>query len=81
MKIRVSAEGCTGHARCFDAAPEVFDLDDEGYNVLRHEGVVEIPPEQEAAALRGVRACPERAIVVVEEVAAEVGGPGSSGTP
>jgi ferredoxin len=71
MRIRVDPELCSGHARCGDVAPEIYELDDEGYNLLRHEGVVEVPPGQEAAAERGMRVCPERAILVVEEATAE----------
>ena len=52
-------ELCTGHGRCWTLAPEVFEADDDGYCATT---TVEVPPELEAVALRGVRSCPERAI-------------------
>ena len=52
---------CAGHARCASVAPEIFELDDNGYNV---EAVRQIPAGLTALALRAARACPERAIHV-----------------
>ena len=60
MKINVDTHKCSGHARCFDAAAEVFDLDDSGYALPVTEEFDEIPNEVRAA----VAACPERAITV-----------------
>ena len=63
MRVRVQRERCQGHARCWAEFAEVFELDDDGYS-----SVVEcdIPFGEEARASRAVRACPERAIEVVE---------------
>jgi len=33
MRVHVDVEKCTGHARCWSLAPEVYELDDLGYNV------------------------------------------------
>ena len=33
MKLRIDAEACTGHGRCYVLAPEVFEPDDEGHSV------------------------------------------------
>lgn len=61
MRIDLDADVCQGHARCHALAPELFDLDEAGYAVLRVEAV---PPELEASARAAAAACPERAIAV-----------------
>ena len=63
MRVRVDFDACTGHGRCYVLAPEVFAPDDEGYNTARG-GVLEVVPGAEAAAHRGVHACPEAALTV-----------------
>ena len=65
MKIRVNKSGCVGHGRCWAVAPEIYELDDDGYTAL--EGLIDIPPGKEELARRGARACPERIIEVIEE--------------
>ncbi|MCB8913433.1 ferredoxin [Rhodococcus rhodochrous] len=62
MKIRVHPEKCTGHAQCWLAAPELYELDDEGMNVT---GEVQVPPEHESTGRRGADACPEQAIEIL----------------
>jgi ferredoxin len=64
MKIRVIEGKCCGQARCAAVAPEFFILNDEGYLDIPER---QIAPEQEALARRGARACPERAIMVIED--------------
>jgi ferredoxin len=61
MKIELMEGKCVGHARCAAVAPEVYELDDNGYLT---PGLKDVPAGQEAAASRGARACPERAILV-----------------
>lgn len=61
MRIKVDASKCQGHARCWSFAPNVFELNDEGY---LDPGDIEVPAGEEANAQRAVRACPERAIVI-----------------
>jgi len=64
MKVSVDNNLCSGHARCHANAPEVYDLDDDGYcNIGQNK---EVPPELEAAAVKGANACPERAITVTK---------------
>lgn len=63
MKIKVRTGFCAGHARCAAVAPELFDLDPDGYIGFSEKAV---PAGQEAAALRGARACPERALLIEE---------------
>ena len=62
MKIEVDAALCSGHARCNAVAPEIYELDDNGFCAIT---TLDVAAEQEAAALRGAEACPERAITIV----------------
>jgi ferredoxin len=64
MRVRVDTDRCTGHARCAAFAPDVFVLDELGYNVTP---VTEVPPEHEEAARKGALACPELAITIEED--------------
>lgn len=65
MKIKIDEELCTGHGRCAIYAPNVFRLDDDGYNMDR--GLeIEVPVGEEDKARLGARACPERAILIVD---------------
>jgi ferredoxin len=66
VKLRVSAELCMGHGRCYALAPEVYEPDDEGYNSARGE-TIEVGDAQAQSAARGARGCPEGAIEVVED--------------
>ena len=61
MKIIVSHEKCQGHARCWTLAPDIFQLNDEGYIM---PGDIEVAAGREEEAARGARACPERALQV-----------------
>ncbi len=63
MRIHVDTERCSGHARCRALAPEVYELDDLGYNVTPEKVV---PAELESAARKGALACPEQAISIEE---------------
>jgi ferredoxin len=62
MRITLNREACQGHNRCYLLAPEVFDVDDEGYAVLRIEG--DIPAGLEEKARLAAENCPEYAITV-----------------
>ncbi|HTU29539.1 MAG TPA: ferredoxin [Solirubrobacteraceae bacterium] len=64
MKIHVQADRCQGHARCLAEAPEVFQLDELGYNTT---DIGDVPPELQAKARRGVLSCPELALTVIED--------------
>ena len=63
MKIIVDCDRCQGHALCATQAPEVYQLDDSGYNAM---GEFEVKPGQEEAARNGAAWCPEEAITVIE---------------
>ncbi len=64
MRVHVDRGRCQGHSRCYDLAPEVFDVDDLGNGFERGDGVV--PPELEDKARLAVANCPEQAIGIEE---------------
>lgn len=67
MRMMISAEHCTGHGRCAKYAPNVFRLDDvDGYNADRGSTIT-VPEGEERNAMLGLKACPERAITLVED--------------
>jgi ferredoxin len=55
---------CSGHARCNAVAPDIFNLNADGYNDKAERT---IDPSALEAAKRGMRACPERAISIVQD--------------
>jgi ferredoxin len=60
MKVRIKSELCQGHAMCWLACPDVFQLsDDDGHASVVAETV---PPVFEADVAMAVRSCPEKAI-------------------
>lgn len=59
MKAVFDLAKCSGHARCYQVDPELFDIDDSGY---ANAAEVDIPEGEETAARDAVEACPERAI-------------------
>jgi ferredoxin len=64
MKIRVDADKCQGHARCYGLAPELFDVDDYGQASV----IVDVVPvELEQKAHLAIANCPEYAIEVVSD--------------
>jgi ferredoxin len=64
MRVSVDASSCMGHGRCYEVAPELFGDDDDGYSVVKRDGLV-YPRDAEAARL-AVRLCPERAVKLAE---------------
>lgn len=64
MRIIADHKMCDGHGECVIAAPEIFDLDEDGETVVV---LVEEPtPEQEAAVVAAVKLCPVAALRLVE---------------
>jgi ferredoxin len=59
VKLRVDAEMCTGHGRCYALAPDVFGADDYGHCEIL---VAEVDGELLEQAELGVQNCPEQAI-------------------
>lgn len=62
MRITLDRDACQGHNRCYLLAPELFDVDDEGYAVLLVDG--EVPAELEEKARLAADNCPEYAITL-----------------
>ena len=59
MKIKVDFDLCESNALCEAMAPEVFELDDDDYLVVKTE---ETTPENIENVKRAVAACPRAAI-------------------
>jgi ferredoxin len=64
MKVQVDAEICAGFGVCLGLSPEVFELHDDGYAVVK---VAEVPPEHEEAVRTAVSQCASNAISVSDE--------------
>jgi len=64
--MKIDGDLCSGHGRCAKYAPNVFRLDDDGYNADRGS-IIEVPAGEEQDAELGMKSCPERAIVQVED--------------
>lgn len=63
MKIRVDRSRCHGHALCAQFAPEIYEVDDDGYCIS--DGAI-VPEDLVNQARKGVEVCPERCISLVE---------------
>ncbi|QSB15939.1 ferredoxin [Natronosporangium hydrolyticum] len=61
MHIIVDRDRCEGHGVCEAAAPELFQLDDEGDLVFTREGQP-IPKELREPAINSVLTCPVAAL-------------------
>ena len=64
MKVRVDPQVCAGFGACLGLSPEVFELHDDGYAIVR---VSEVPPELEEVVRTAVKQCPSGAISISEE--------------
>jgi ferredoxin len=63
MQIEIKRNLCEGHGLCAQTAPEIFELDEEGYVRLRVDA---IQPSQEAMAEAGARVCPVAALAALK---------------
>ena len=61
MKVRVDPRLCQGHDRCIAVAPDLFDIDEEGFASAIGDGTVP-PDQQDLAGLAKMDNCPEQAI-------------------
>ena len=68
MRIIANRSRCVGHARCAAVSEGLFVLDDNGY--VGFETVV-VPAAKDATALKGARSCPERALRIEQDAAAQ----------
>ena len=65
VRIKVDAEKCEGHSRCYALAPNLVDVDDLGYAFVLGTGAV--PDGLEDRARLIVDNCPEFAITIEED--------------
>jgi ferredoxin len=64
MKVRVDAGLCAGFSACLGVCPEVFELHEDGYAIVR---AGEVPKELQPAVREAARQCPTGAISVSED--------------
>jgi ferredoxin len=65
MRVELNRERCSGHARCFAIAPEVYDIDDDGFCLP--PSYEPVKSEFQQAARDGIDACPENALTAVDD--------------
>lgn len=58
VKLTVDPIACTGHGLCADLLPELIELDEWGYPIIRDS----VPRGLAAHARRAVNACPTLAL-------------------
>ena len=61
-ELRVDWIACDGHGLCADLLPELVDLDDWGYPILRER---EVPEALRGRAKAAIAACPALALRAV----------------
>ena len=59
MRIEIDPDLCSGHGRCYMAAAQLIDADEQGRGTVL---VADVPPELEATARLAAANCPERAV-------------------
>ncbi|GAA4544301.1 ferredoxin [Mycobacterium paraffinicum] len=59
MRVIVGRDRCEGNAVCMGIAPDIFDLDDDDYAVVKLDP---IPADQEQLAERAIAECPRAAL-------------------
>lgn len=60
MRVEVDRDRCEGNAVCVGIAPDLYDLDDEDYAVVKLDPV---PAEEEALAEQSIAECPRAALI------------------
>jgi ferredoxin len=60
MRVEVDHDRCEGNAVCVGIAPDLFDLDDDDYAVVK---VDEVPADQEQLAEQSIAECPRAALI------------------
>lgn len=69
MRVIVDRDRCEGNAVCLGIAPDIFDLDDEDYAVVKTDP---IPVDQEDLAEQAIAECRVRRCRVVSRTELEV---------
>jgi ferredoxin len=64
MKVHVNSQLCAGFGVCVGLCPEVFELHEDGYAIVR---VSEVPTEHEDAVRLAVNQCPSGAISLSDD--------------
>ena len=59
VRVIVDHDRCEGNAVCLGIAPDIFDLDDEDYAVVKTDPIA---PDQEALAEQAIAECPRAAL-------------------
>ena len=65
LKLQIDPIACTGHGLCADLLPELIELDEWGYAILKNDG--QVPAGEEGLAKRAIIDCPVHAIITTEE--------------
>ena len=60
VRVIVDRDRCEGNAVCMGIAPDIFELDDEDYAVVKLDP---IPPEREQLAEQAIAECPRAALL------------------
>ncbi len=60
MRVEVDRDRCEGNAVCVGISPDLFDLDDEDYAVVKADP---IPADKEGLADQAVAECPRAALL------------------
>ncbi|GAB2459046.1 ferredoxin [Jatrophihabitans fulvus] len=60
MKIDIDRDACQAYGLCAISAPEVFDVDEDGYVVSLIDG--DVPDSLAESAREGVHVCPAQAL-------------------
>jgi ferredoxin len=61
VRVEVNPNICEGHGQCNAVAPEIYDLDEDGYGLINNP---EVHPDLESQAEQGALACPVQAITM-----------------
>lgn len=60
MRVEVDRDRCEGNAVCVGIDPDLFDLDDDDYAVVK---VAPVPADKEAHAEQAISECPRAALL------------------
>jgi len=60
VRVEIDRDRCEGNAVCLGIDPDLFDLDDDDYAVVKKDPV---PPEEEDLAQQAINDCPRAAIL------------------